>query len=241
MLKIEKGAKKVPIALAIYGVEGVGKTTFAGALPGALIVDVEKGSMNYDFLRITDIDGWTGLMNILRELYTNAAEYHKSGVKTIVFDSVDAIENTLLIPHILENSKAQTLAEMEWGKGYELESRAFSTFLTACAALKASGYNIAFIVHSTQKEVNPPDTPPYSHYELKLNKKISAALKESVDMLLFFNFKITVGSDKGMGKGKAAERVMVCNHTAYADAKNRFGLDTVLPMDVKMIAALMEA
>ena len=240
MLNIQKGVQKVPASLAIYGVEGIGKTTFASKLPGALIIDIEKGSVNYDVMRITDVKNWENLIETMRDLYKNATEYHKNGIKTIVFDSVDAIENELLIPFILKNSRAKTLAEMEWGKGYELENRTFTEFLQMCEALKSVGYNIVYVVHSTQKEINPPDNQPYSHYELKLNKKLSATLKENVDMLLFFNFQILVCSDKGGNKGKAVERVMICNHTAYADAKNRFGLETILPLKVENVYKFFE-
>lgn len=235
MLNIEKGKKKVPVTAAIYGVEGIGKTTFAAAMPGALIIDVEKGSLNYDVARITDIKDWNSLIDTLRELWTNAKTYQESGIKTIIFDSLDAIENTLLIPFILDKEKVGTLAEMSYGKGYEAENRVFSEFLRINELLNALGFNIVYIVHSTQKEINPPDSQPYSHYELKLNKKLSANLKENVDMLLFFNFKKLVQKEGNGNKAKAIERVMICNHTEYCDAKNRFGLDTQLPLDPKYI------
>lgn len=236
MLEIKKGKINAPATIAIYGVEGVGKTTLAAAMPGAVIIDVEKGSLNYDVARVTNIDGWEGLLNICRDLCQNAKEYHTSGVKTVVFDSLDAIEVNLLIPWILEKTGKGTLAEMEWGKGYELEAREFSKLFSACTVMKALGYNIVYIVHSTQKEINPPDNVPYSHYELKLNKKIAAAVKEYVDMLIFCHFKTLVSKDKNGAKGQAVERVMICNHTPYADAKNRYGLDTILPMDARTIA-----
>ena len=40
MLNITKGRVAAPILAAIYGVEGVGKTTLASSLPGALIFDL---------------------------------------------------------------------------------------------------------------------------------------------------------------------------------------------------------
>lgn len=235
MLKIEKGKRKAPVAVAIYGVEGIGKTTFASKMPGALIIDIEKGSLNYDVARITDVKNWDELISILRELWTNAKTYQENGIKTIVFDSLDAIENNLLIPFLLEREKARTIAEMSYGQGYEAENRLFLDFLRIVELLKNLGFNVVYIVHSTQKEINPPDSVSYSHYELKLNKKLSATLKENVDMLLFFNFKRLIQKERNGNKAKAIERVMICNHTEYCDAKNRFGLETQLALDPKLI------
>lgn len=231
MFEITKGKKKDNAMIAIYGVEGIGKTTFASQLKGAVIVDIEKGSRNYDVNRVEGIDTWEKLSNFLYEVAKSAEDLKKAGVKTLVFDSVDYIENELLIPKLLKDTKAKTLAEMQWGKGYELEARAFSEFLQYCKVIKEKGFNICFIVHSTLKQIDPPDANPYSHYELKLNKKLCAMLKESVDMLLFFNFSTLVNGNKA----KSVERVMITNHTAYADAKNRYGLETKLSMNPEII------
>lgn len=237
MLEISRGKRKAPISIAIYGVEGIGKTTFASKLNGALIIDIERGSLNYDVARIENIDSYVKLSQVMQSLVKDAEALQKQGIKTIVYDSLDAIENELLIPHVLsKNRNASTLAEMEWGKGYEAENREFLNFLSYNRILKGKGYNIVYIVHCQQKDVSLPDTPTYSHYELKLNKKLCASLKESVDMLLFFNHKLFVAKD---GKAKASERVMITNHTAYADAKNRFGLDTQLPLDPTIINRLL--
>lgn len=239
MINIQKGKIKKPVVLAVYGVEGIGKTTFASKMPGALVIDLECGSYNYDVARVGDVNTWEMLLETLKELFQKSEDFQKSGIKTIVFDTVDKLENDLLIPFTLKKANKNTLAEMEWGRGYESEGRNFSDFLAVCDALKTKGYNLVFVVHSTQKEINPPDNIPFSHYELKLNKKVSALLKEYVDMLLFFNFKTLVVRDKnGSNKGQAVERVMVCNHTAYADAKNRFGLETVLPLNAGIISKL---
>ena len=52
MLNITKGRVAAPILAAIYGVEGVGKTTLAANLPGALIFDLEGGAKHYDIARV---------------------------------------------------------------------------------------------------------------------------------------------------------------------------------------------
>lgn len=234
--QISKDTAAAPIMVAFYGVEGVGKTTMASNMPGALIVDIEHGARFYDVPKVEDIETWQDILDFMNYCMKQATPLHDSGIHTIVFDSIDALETGMLIPAILKNTHADTLAGLEWGRGYELEARMFSNFLDGCRALMSMGFNIVNIVHSTQKDINPPDSPPFSHYELKLNKKVGAALKEAVDMLAFMNFRVAVVKEGTKNKGKAAERVMVCNHTPYADAKNRFGLDTIIKAEPDIIS-----
>lgn len=235
MLKISKGKKAAPVMAAIYGVEGVGKTTLAAALPGALIIDVEEGAVHYDIARIdaAEVDTWEKMIDMIGYIYSSPDDLHKQGYHTIVFDSVDAIESLLLIPFTLKvNGKpGGSLADFDWGRGYDREANDFKRFLSGCSALMQKGFNIVFIVHSQQKEINPPDNPPYSHYELKLNKKLCALLKEKVDMLLFATYETYTIKEGNANKAKSTKRVLVCQHTAYADAKNRFGFPSKIDMN----------
>lgn len=233
MINIKKGIQHSAVIAAIYGVEGVGKTTLAAGLPGALILDIEHGSGAYDVARVDDIKTLPDLYKVIRDIIENPKEYMDAGIKTIIIDSIDAVESALMIPHVLEKAgrPGGTLADMEWGRGYELEANEFTNLLRGGDALKAAGFNVVFIAHSTQKIINPPDNPPYSHYEIKLNKKAAALLKEKVDMLLFATYKTYLSKEGGQNKGKAVERVLICNHTAYCDAKNRYGLPETIPLD----------
>lgn len=239
MLKISKGRKAAPVMAAIYGVEGVGKTTLAAALPGALIIDVEEGAVHYDVARIdsTEVDSYEKLLGFMQDVCNNPDSLHDQGYHTIVFDSVDAIESLLLIPFTLKmNGKpGGTLGDFDWGRGYELEANEFKRFLAGSSALIQRGFNVVFVVHSQQRDINPPDNPPYSHYELKLNKRLCALLKEKVDMLLFATYETYTVREGNANKAKGSKRVLICQHTAYADAKNRFGFPEKIPMDPKLL------
>ena len=49
--EISRGVTNSPVRAVVYGPEGVGKTTFASAWPGAVFIDVEGGSNHYDVAR----------------------------------------------------------------------------------------------------------------------------------------------------------------------------------------------
>ena len=66
-------------------------------------------------------------------------------------------------------------------------------------------------------------------------------MKEWADLILFCNYREFLVADKTTGKKKATggkERIMYTEHAATWDAKNRFGLPEVLPLDFKSIAHL---
>lgn len=238
MLTINKGKKVKPVMAVIYGVEGIGKTTLASQLPGALIVDIEKGSGNYDVARIDNIDSLNDVYNVISDLTDNAEDYHKAGYHTVVFDSIDVLENDYLIPVVVARGgrPGGVLADLEWGKGYDMELKEFTNFIDGCKLLQSKGYNVVMVVHSTVKDATPPDGPSYNHYELKLNKKIGQALKGGVDMVLFAGYHTYLTQDGNKARGKSVSRRLICNHCAFADAKNRYGLPNEIPLNVDQIA-----
>ena len=91
----------------------------------------------------------------------------------------------------------------------------------------------------------PEETGSYDRYELKLkqakNGNNCQLVKEWADLILFCNYREFLVADKSTGKKKATggkERIMYTEHAAAWDAKNRFGLPEVLPLDFEPIAHL---
>ena len=56
-LNITKGVQPKPLKVCLYGVEGIGKTTFASQFPDPLFVDLDKGSTWLDVARV-HADSW---------------------------------------------------------------------------------------------------------------------------------------------------------------------------------------
>jgi hypothetical protein len=80
----------------------------------------------------------------------------------------------------------------------------------------------------------------FDRYELKLTKQTAPLLKEWCDLLAFCNYKTTTteGSD---GRTKAVggkRRLMHLERAAAWDAKNRYGLDSELPMTIDSLAPI---
>lgn len=231
--KITRGTTEKPIKACLYGVEGVGKTTFAAKWPGAVFIDVEDGSGHYDVARMPKPDSWSVLLDEIRA----AAQLPDIG--TLVIDTADAAE-ALCIAKVCSDRKWKGIEDAGYGKGYTYLAEEFQKLLTALDGVVASGKNVLVVAHAQIKRFAQPDEMgEYDRWELKLQKKCAPLVKEWCDLLLFANYKTDLMKDEQTKKYKATggkRRVMYAAHTAAYDAKNRLGLPDEMPFDFEAIA-----
>lgn len=225
-LNITSGKKDKPLKIVVYGVESVGKTTFAANAPEALIIDLEQGSTNIDANRIEGISDYEGLMNVLREIYKEGVDY-----KTIVIDSVEMVEK-FCQEKITKDADVDSIEKVGggYGKGYTASSELFFKVLGALNALWQKGYHIIVIGHAEIKTYINPEGTDYDRFKLRLDKRNEPTIKEWAEANLFMNFETFVEKDQGSfqkDKGKARSLGRRCLYTvrqAAYDAKNRYGL-----------------
>ena len=241
MLNITKGVQAHPVKVVIYGVEGIGKTTFASRFPKPLFLDLDRGSARMDVDRISGIADWVTLITTMQDISNAETDY-----STIVIDTAD-MAGELCKKYICLKSKKESIEDFGYGKGYTILAQEFAKLIVWATVLIDKGYNVVFLAHSMQRVVTKPDdTGSYDHWEMKLpgkgNNSLGALLKEWADLLLFADYRITIrqGQDgKGRATKTSGERMMKANHTPFADAKNRFGLADELPFNYDEIAAII--
>ncbi len=228
--------------VCIYGVEGIGKSTFAAQFPGALFIDTEGSTGNMDVRRLPKPTSWQMLGEEMSEVLNGRL------CNTLIFDTIDWAEN-LCIEYILGKYQKNGIEDFGYGNGYVYEKEEFSRFLNRTEDLISAGINIVLTAHAQLRKFSQPDEiGEYDRYELKLGKKtgsqISPLVKEWADILLFANYKtMAVAVDKDAKKFKAQgnTRVMYTEHHPCWDAKNRHGLPAELPFDFSHIAHLFPA
>ena len=241
MLNITKGVQAHPVKVVIYGVEGIGKTTFASRFPKPLFLDLDRGSARMDVDRISGIADWVTLITTMQDISNAETDY-----STIVIDTAD-MAGELCKKYICLKNKKESIEDFGYGKGYTILAQEFAKLIVWATVLIDKGYNVVFLAHSMQRVVTKPDdTGSYDHWEMKLpgkgNNSLGALLKEWADLLLFADYRITIrqGQDgKGRATKTSGERMMKANHTPFADAKNRFGLADELPFNYDEIAAII--
>ena len=225
--RITRGVTAKPVKAVVYGPEGVGKTTFASAWPGAVFIDVEGGSNHYDVARMPRPETWSQLLEIVNA----CAEFPEIG--TVIVDTADAAE-ALCMRHILLEKKWKSIEDAGYGKGYTYLQEEFSKLLHSLDGCVNAGKNALIVAHAQIRKFEQPDElGAYDRWELKLQKKDAPLVKEWSDLLLFANYKTdTMKDDNGKYRATGGKRrMMYTSHTAAYDAKNRFGLADELPFE----------
>jgi AAA domain len=103
------------------------------------------------------------------------------------------------------------------------------------------------IGHAQIKSFQDPDlASAYDRYQLKINDKAAALVREAADAVLFARFETEVIRDGGNGRSKAkvrgeGVRIMYTESRPAFDAKNRFNLPFAMPLDWKMFGAAVRA
>lgn len=239
MFEITTGKLLTAKKTVIYGVEGVGKTRFAAAMPGALFIDTEGSTGGYgDIRRLPAPSSWEMLLNEVAYVVQNPTV-----CQTLVVDTADWAEK-LCTQAVLSRNSWKSIEDAGYGAGYRHVYEEFGRLLNALSEVYDKGVNVTLTAHALIRKFEQPDEMgAYDRWELKLQNtpkcSVAAMVKEWADMVLFANFKtFAVAADKDGKKFKAqgGQRVMYTQHNPCWDAKNRDDLPSELPLDFSQIA-----
>ena len=231
-MNITKGKIQKAQAVVIYGVEGIGKSTFASLFPKPLFIDTEDSTTHLDVARTDKPSSWTIFKQILADFKAD-----NMGYKTLVIDTVDWLEH-MVAQYLCDQHQKESIESFGYGKGFTMISEEWGKFLNFLIEIKNSGVNVVLVAHSHLRKIElPEETGAFDKYELKLSKKVAPLTKEWADCVLFANFKTLVVDVDGKKKAQGAKRVMYTTHHACWDAKNRWGLKEELPFDFDQIVS----
>ncbi len=231
---------KIPSAkkICVYGVEGVGKSTFAAHFPTPLFIDTEDSTKELDVARFDKPTSWEMLLQEVRYVID-----HPEVCKTLIIDTLDWAEK-LCIKSVCAKYQKSGLESFDYGRGYTFAYESFGELLNLLSEVTNRGIHVVLTAHATTKRREQPDEfGTYDCWGLKLidSPKCSIAnmVKEYVDILLFVNYKVMVvaADDKGKKhKAQGGKRIMYTTHSPCWDAKNRLGLPEELPLDFSALA-----
>ena len=235
-IPIQTGKVETAKKVVIYGPEGIGKSTLASKFPDAVFIDTEGSTKELDVARYPTPTSWHDIIIDVEDTVKERPCH------TIVIDTADWAEQ-LCAKSVCEKLNVGGIEDVGYGKGYTYVAEAFASFLKNCDELIKAGINVVFTAHAQMRKFEQPDEMgAYDRWEMKLNKKTAALLKEWADMVLFCNYKNTVITDQNTKSKKATggKRVMYSTHHPCWDAKNRYGLAEVMDMDFEGIAHLFK-
>lgn len=234
---ITSGPTATAQKVVLYGVEGIGKSTFASQFPSPIFIDTEGSTSNMNVQRLPKPTSWQMLMD--------EVDYVKQSqvCQTLIIDTADWADY-LCQTYLCAKHKWESIESPGYGQGYVYVREEFGRLLNKLSDLTEMGINIILTAHTEMKKEEKADEfGKYDHYQLKMSKYAAALVKEWADMVLFANFETTIITDSKTKSKKAVggNRVIYTTHHPAWDAKNRHGLADKLPLEFGAIAHIFQA
>ncbi len=237
LANIQRGRAPMPPRIMLYGIEGIGKSTFASQAPKPIFIPTEDGLSEIDCERFP-------LANNVEDVLTALAELHveKHDYQTVAIDSLDWSER-LIFDELCRQYNVASIEKVDGGyaRGYTLALAHWRKVLDALNRLRVDrGMVVICIAHAKVEKFEDPESAAYDRYSPRLHKHASALICEWCDAVLFatrkfrtqtedagFNRKRTIANAIGKDGG---ERILRCVGGPSCIAKNRFGIAEELPL-----------
>ena len=241
-MQIRTGKQVKPRRILLYGIHGIGKSTFASSAPRPIFLDLEDGIGDIDCDKSDPITEFGGVIGAISWLVTNSHDY-----QTVVIDTADWMES-LIWKAVCQRNNAASIEKVGggYGKGYIFALDEWNFFIRGLEALRNKrGMHAIVLAHCQIEKFNDPETDSYDRYAPNLNKHASALLQEWADEVLFASRKKFVRKqDVGFNKERTIavnsdERYMQTQETAGVHAKNRLGLPAEIPFSWDAYAAYL--
>jgi hypothetical protein len=208
---ISDGILSVKRRMLLYGLHGVGKTTWAARWPNAILIPTEEGHHHINVTRGPMITKTESMKSAIEEV-------SQSSFGTLIVDSIDWLE--MIIQREIDSSGV----DQSFGKGAYLAGKKMREILDLLTACRNAGKHVILLGHAAAKVVQRPDGLTYETYAVKLTKNCARVVSEWCDEMLFCerdylvreqaNGKHGVGVDKGT-------RSLYTVGTPSFEAKNR--------------------
>lgn len=238
--QIERGTRAAPRRVLLYGVHGVGKSTFGAMAERPVFITTEEGTNDIDCDRFPLATRYGDVLGALSALY---AEEH--GYQTVVVDSLDWLER-LIWAEVCAKRGVESIEDIGYAKGYVFALTEWREILAGLDALRNErGMQVVLIAHSQIEKFANPETDTYDRYSPRLQKLASALVQEWCDEVLFASYRVLTKTTKegfdrkrtqGIGTG---ERVIRTTERPAHVAKNRLNLPDEIPLDYRVFGAFL--
>jgi hypothetical protein len=227
---VTKGKIAKPQRVVIFGTDGLGKSTFAADAPAPIFICSEAGTEHLDVARFPTPRAWTDVLDACDALMGEHA------YKTVAIDTLDWLE-PMCWAHTCATKKngdkrAEHIEDFGFGKGFTYALDTWRVLLGKLDRLRDErGMNVILIAHSHIPTFKSPDTEDYQRYEIAVNGKAAAMIRQWADVVLFAAHEIATHKQNNRAKGVGTgARLIYTERTAAYDAKNRAGLPESLPL-----------
>lgn len=222
------------IKAIIYGVPGVGKTTFAAQFPAPYILDLERGAERYEVPHNSDIETFSEFRQVLATL--------PPGTGTVIIDTFDELEK-MIVQHVMNRENVDSLNKIGggYGRGWLAVYEQFGQVISDLDRIRIKqGMNIVLVGHSTIKHFEPADSAGYDRYTFACYEKNNDMLRRWSDITLFARFDSIVVEDGQNAKVKSnGKRVAYTVSNPCWDAKSRWKLPEKIQFEFSAISSIL--
>ena len=228
-----------PVIMTICGDAGVGKTRLAATFPNPIFIRAEDGMQSIPraerpaaFPLLASYpkpgDGVTALFDQLLALLKEEHEY-----KTLVIDSVTALDEIFTAEALEKDGKAKTLQSAlgGFGAGFNFVANQHQRVRKAAQLLnERRGMTVVLLAHADIENMKLPDQDDYQRWSMRMHSKSLPAYLDYPDIVGFIRqVSVVKGAD---GERKRAlsshERELIIYSGAAQVSKNRYGITEAL-------------
>ena len=230
--QVMSGKTPAPRRVMLYGVQGVGKSTWAACAPKPIFLQTEDGLGEIDCDKLPLSTTYDGSMKALSALYTEPHSY-----QTVVVDSLDWLERLIWV-EVCRKRNVESIEDIGYAKGYIFALTQWREFLEGLSALRNDkGMTVVLIAHARIERFENPETESYDRYVPRLHKLAAAVVQEWCDEVFFASYKVyTKQTEEGFNRKRTqgigtGERIIRTQERPAHVAKNRLNLPEELPLD----------
>ena len=231
LANVKKGKIIEPRRIMIYGVHGIGKSTFAASAPDPVFVPTEEGTNDLDIARFPVAKDFNEFMTYLHELRIEGHEF-----QTVVIDTLDWLEK-LIHKFVAEKQDKKSIEDIGYGRGYKLAIQYWDMFFDILDKLRREKkMTVILLAHSVVTNFKDPSTESYDRYAPDLHKEVVNTIQEWCDEVFFANYQITTkttesGFNQTRTRGlSAGDRILHTSERPSHYAKRRIDLPDQIPL-----------
>ena len=228
--------------MIFYGPPGIGKTSFAAAIPGVvflcdqselgILTLKDAGLVSADVPVFPPISTFLETLDALEQLRTGE---HKYGCLAI--DAMGGFER-LMHEEVCRRDYSGEWGERGFGgyqRGFDVSLADWRKFLNALDRLRDErSMSVVLLGHAKVSPFKNPEGPDFDRYNVDVHHKTWALTHKWSDMVLFANYEVAFAANdqhKQKAKAKGGQtRMMYTEHHAAWDAKNRHNLPPEIEM-----------
>ena len=237
--QVTRGRQLKPRRVMLYGVHGIGKSTFGAMAPQPIFLQTEDGLADLDCARFPLATSFEEVLGAVMELYSQPHDF-----QTVVIDSLDWLE-TLIWSEVVRRKprtdKGREITSIEdygFAKGYMYALDVWKEVLDGLTALRDErGMMSILIAHAKVERFENPETEAYDRYSPRLHKQASALIQEWCDEVLFATYRVhTKQTEEGFDRTRTrgigtGDRILRTTERPAHVAKNRLNLPEELSLE----------